>query len=93
MNNHLHPIFQQILMPYAPPAGDGQQQATERPDERFLTAVENLHCGGYVREAQLLEEARLAIEQLVLCLRSPKAERFADGVIEAAESVVRDITA
>lgn len=92
MNDHIHPAFQDALSAFCPPSDDGQQQATERPDGRFLTAVENLHVGGYTREAQLLEEARLAIEQLILCLESPHALRFSESTIKNALDVVYEIT-
>lgn len=57
----LHPVFEQLLKPWTPPADDGQQQAQAEP-KPWISPIEHLRIGGYRYEARLMQELADALQ-------------------------------
>jgi hypothetical protein len=79
-NDHVHPVFQELLMPFAPPEDDGQEQAQAEPEPR--DPIGHLLIGGYKREAELLSEAKMVLLYLTGIASNPDA--YPDKMIRTA---------
>jgi hypothetical protein len=79
-NDNLHPVFQELLMPWTPPEDDGQEQAQAEPEPR--DPISHLLIGGYKREAELLSEAKMVLLYLTGIAACPDA--YPDKMIRTA---------
>jgi hypothetical protein len=92
-NDHVHPIFQECLAPFAPPDDGGLQHAqTTEPEPK--DAIEHLEIGGYKREAELLREARYLLLALTGIASDPDAypSDMTRAAIAQGESLIDKIS-
>lgn len=92
-NEHLHPIFQECLAPFAPPDDGGLQFAqTTEPEPR--DAIEHLDVSGYKREADLLRECRYLLLALTGIASDPDAypSDMTRAAIAQGESLIDKIS-
>lgn len=64
MNDHLHPVFQQALAPYAPPPSE-----PSRPKERFVVTIGTRTTARIVMECYATDSCTAVAQHL--CLSMP----------------------
>jgi hypothetical protein len=81
--SNLHPIFEQILAPFAPREDDSDRCDTP-PD-----LVEDLFVAGYSEQAQMLLDARAVLAQVVRAAEN--RENLSRETFDAAKRLIRRI--
>lgn len=75
MNDHIHPIFSDLLSPFAPRENDEDRFEAEMPRD----PVDELFAAGYKREAQMLQESATVFRAMLRdheAGRSPRPEEW-----------------